>query len=81
LSSEQGQRTSRGRLAELAVTGAVALVLTLVLTRPLAARMGSDLTGAGDPVRVTWILAWSAHALGTDQAGLFDANSFYPARS
>ena len=50
--------------------------LTLVLTWPLARGLARDLPGDfGDPLFVTWVLAWDAAHLGR---GLWNANIFYP---
>ena len=35
----------------------------------------------GDPLMVTWVLAWVAHQLPRAPAHLFDANMFYPERN
>jgi hypothetical protein len=61
-----------------------ALVLFLVVagfkTLPLIFRLGTHISSAGDPLSITWSLAWATHALATDPSHLFDANTFYPLR-
>ncbi|MCU0491052.1 MAG: glycosyltransferase family 39 protein [Chloroflexaceae bacterium] len=54
------------------------LLLTLVLTWPLAARLATELPGTGDALQQTWILAWNAHALATDPLNVWQAPIFYP---
>jgi hypothetical protein len=57
----------------------VFLALTVVKTYPLIGHFGSHLpSDLGDPLLVTWILAWDFHALSTDPWNLFNANIFYP---
>ena len=65
------------------------LALTLLLTWPLARRFDRALPGewrdqyqrACDTQLVTWAVDWNArHLLAADQAGIWDANLFYPAR-
>lgn len=54
-------------------------LLALALTWPLAANLTRAVPNdIGDPLLNTWILAWDAHALLTDPANLFNANSFAP---
>jgi hypothetical protein len=53
--------------------------LTLAKTYPLIRHLGTHLPGdLGDPLLVTWILAWNAHVLTTDPLNLFNANIFCP---
>jgi len=57
-----------------------ASVLTVLLTWPLVVR--STTAGrldSGDARHGIWNVAWVAHALSTDPAGLWDANVFHPA--
>jgi Dolichyl-phosphate-mannose-protein mannosyltransferase len=64
---------------------AVALVLftalTAVMTWPQVAHMRDGVHDPGDPLMVTWVLAWVAHQLPRAPAHLFDANIFYPERN
>ena len=69
----------------VAVTTEVALLLcslTLVAiaaTYPLIRHMTTHLPGdLGDPLLVSWILAWDAHAFRHGVTRLFDAPSFFP---
>ena len=69
----------------VAVTTEVALLLcglTLVAvaaTYPLIRHMTTNLPGdLGDPLLVTWILAWDADAFRHGVTRIFDAPSFFP---
>jgi hypothetical protein len=54
-------------------------LLAVVLTWPLAARLGSaGRVDSGDGRHGMWNVAWVAHALTTDPGTLFDANIFFP---
>lgn len=54
-------------------------LLAVVLTWPLAARLGSaGRVDSGDGRHGVWNVAWVAHSLTTDPRTLFDANIFYP---
>lgn len=53
-------------------------VLTLLFTYPIWTAPDTYLTELADVRLITWTLAWDAHALVTDPAGLFDANIFFP---
>jgi hypothetical protein len=67
------------RVGVAASACAAALVLTIVMTWPLAAgfgRLGRTLPGDG-PYAI-WNVAWVAHALTTDPTHLLDANIFHP---
>lgn len=65
-----------GRLPEAAAAFAVGLLLAVLTRRPQDLRTTVPLD-AGDPVLVSWILAWPAHAL-TSSDRLWDANAFAP---
>ena len=57
----------------------LAVLLSVALTWPLAAGLGS--TGridSGDGRHGVWNVAWVAHALTTAPTTLFDANIFFP---
>ena len=64
---------------------ALALVLftalTAVMTWPQVAHLRDGVHDPGDPLMVTWVLAWVAHQLPRAPAHLFDANIFYPERN
>src|SRR5919109_5281469 len=56
--------------------------VTVAKTYPLIRYFGTQLPGGiGDPLLVTWILAWGSHALTTDPLNLFNANIFYPVQN
>ena len=55
--------------------------LTAVMTYPQIFRMADGVHDDGDPLLVTWVLAWVAHQLPRAPAHLFDANIFYPERN
>jgi hypothetical protein len=56
--------------------------VTVAKTYPLIRHFGTHLpAGIGDPLLVTWILAWGTHALTTDPLNLFNANIFYPVQN
>ena len=68
---------SRSRDACVAIF--VAILLAVVLTWPLASRLGSaGRIDSGDGRHGVWNVAWVAHALTTQPGSLFDANIFYP---
>jgi hypothetical protein len=55
--------------------------LTAVMTYPQILRMRDGVHDPGDPLFLTWVLAWVAHQLPRAPAHLFDANIFYPERN
>ena len=58
---------------------ALSLLLAVVLTWPLAARLGSaGRVDSGDGRHGVWNVSWVAHALTTAPTRVFDANIFYP---
>jgi hypothetical protein len=57
----------------------VFLILTGIKTFPLVLHLRSHLSDWGDPLMLTWVLAWDVHALMRgDLRHFFDANIFYP---
>jgi hypothetical protein len=54
------------------------LILTILFTYPLAFRL--RIMDAGDSAFFAWVMAWEAHALGTDPARLPHGNMFHPLR-
>jgi hypothetical protein len=56
-------------------------VLTAVMTYPQVLHLQDGVHDDGDPLMVTWVLAWVAHQLPRAPAHLFDANIFYPERN
>ena len=51
------------------------------MTYPQVFHMMDGVHDEGDPLLVTWVLAWVAHQLPRAPAHLFDANIFYPERN
>ncbi len=68
-----GGRGGRGLLIALAYT-----LATVVMTWPLAARIGTHTPLGEDPLLQIWIARWVQHALVTDPLGLYNANAFFP---
>jgi hypothetical protein len=56
-------------------------VLTAIMTYPQVLYLRDGVHDDGDPLLVTWVLAWVAHQLPRAPAHLFDANIFYPERN
>lgn len=69
-----------GRLGrELLLVCLAALAISAVLTWPTLADPAHTIPAdAGDPLLVTWAMAWEGHALLTDPASLWNTNAFYP---
>jgi len=65
----------------LGVTLLVFTLLTAVMTYPQVLHMRDGVHDPGDPLMVTWVLAWVAHQLPRAPGHLFDANIFYPERN
>ena len=68
-------------LREVAVVAGCAVLVTILMTWPLATRTDEILPGMGkigDPYLHTWQVAWQAHALDTDTGDFFDANTHWP---
>lgn len=69
------------RLRDACVASFVALFLAVLLTWPLAPRLGTaSRIDSGDGRHGVWNVAWVAHALTTEPASLFDANIFHAHR-
>ncbi|MFL6246818.1 MAG: hypothetical protein ACJ74H_12380 [Thermoanaerobaculia bacterium] len=66
------------RLRHAAVFGLFVL-LSIVLTWPVAIRLDTAVSDLGDPLLVTWILDWGSHALLHHPLSLFDAPMYHPA--
>ena len=77
-----GERaTPAGGARELGLVLAASLVLTAVLTYPIAFRMGQvGRVDNGDGKLSIWNVAWVARTLVSDPRHVFDANIFYPHR-
>ena len=54
------------------------VVLSLVLTYPLALHLADAVEDPQDALLNVWITAWDGHQLLSDPLDLFDANIFYP---
>src|SRR5207247_1234786 len=74
-------RRAPGTRAFLAATLVLFTFLTVVMTYPQALHMTDGVHDDGDPLMLTWVLAWVAHQLPRAPAHLFDANMFYPERN
>jgi hypothetical protein len=58
------------------------MIMTVFKTYPLIWDFSTHVPGdLGDPLLVTWILAWDFHAFTTDPWNLFNANIFFPTRN
>jgi len=67
--------------AFLACTLLLFTALTAIMTYPQVLHMTDGVHDDGDPLMVSWVLAWVAHQLARAPAHLFDANIFYPERN
>ncbi|HEX6161337.1 MAG TPA: hypothetical protein VF111_14275, partial [Thermoanaerobaculia bacterium] len=54
------------------------VVLSILLTWPLARTLNTSVSDLGDPLLNTWILDWTSHALTHDPLDLFDAPMYVP---
>jgi len=71
----------RSRAGEAVLVVAAALLITVVMTWPLAIRGASaGRIDSGDGQFSIWNVAWVARTLVADPRGLYDANIFYPHR-
>jgi hypothetical protein len=71
----------RSRAGEAVLVVAAALIITVVMTWPLAIRGASaGRIDSGDGQFSIWNVAWVARTLVADPRGLYDANIFYPHR-
>ena len=69
----------RARAGEALLVAAAAVLLTVVMTWPLAPRMAlGGRIDTNDGRQSIWTVAWVARALVDDPRGLYDANIFYP---
>jgi hypothetical protein len=67
--------------AFLAATILLFTVLTAVMTFPQVLHLRDGVHDDGDPLLITWVLAWVAHQVPFAPAHIFDANIFYPERN
>ncbi len=56
------------------------LLLTIVLTWPLAVRLNTATSDLGDPLLNTWILDWDLYSITNAPSHIYDANIFYPSK-
>jgi hypothetical protein len=69
----------RPAVRDASVAVVLALLLSIALTWPLAARLGTaGRVDSGDGRHGVWNVSWVAHALTTSPTTLFDANIFFP---
>ena len=54
------------------------IVLTIAMTWPQAASMGTRVYDADDPLLSIWRISWIAHIVPIDPLNLFNGNIFYP---
>jgi hypothetical protein len=66
------------RLLREAAAFAFFVVLTIVLTWPLASQLNTTVSDLGDPLLNTWILDWDLYSFTNAPSRLYDANIFYP---
>jgi hypothetical protein len=69
-----GLREWRRRL----IVGLLFVGLVVLMLRPTPRSLTRTVPNFGDPVLMSWVLSWSAHALVTNPLDLFDANIFWP---
>ena len=71
-----------GRLQRTIVLWGAALLVSVVMTWPLASGLGhlGRTQNSGDARFAVWNVAWVAHILTTSPRDLFDANMFFPHR-
>jgi hypothetical protein len=71
----------RARSAEAVAAVAAALLLTALMTWPVAPRMADAARlDSGDGMQSVWNIAWVARTIVEDPWGLFDANIYHPHR-
>jgi hypothetical protein len=74
-----GGRSNRAALREGLLAFGAGAALTLVLKAPVWRGAGSTVPAdTGDPLLLSWILAWVGHAVSTAPAEMFDTNAFWP---
>jgi hypothetical protein len=73
------ERPALRHLARHAAVFAFFVVLSVILTWPLAVRLDTIVSDLGDPLLVTWILDWTSHALLHGPLSLFHAPMYHPA--
>jgi len=56
------------------------VVLSVVMTWPLAPNLDRAVADPGDPLLNAWIMEWTWHSLTTDPANFWHAPIFHPLR-
>ena len=54
------------------------LAISFILMAPLSLNLASEAANEGDPLHISWILAWVTHQLTSNPFQLFESNTFYP---
>ena len=57
------------------------LALAIVFAAPISLSPGDVAANDGDPLHISWILAWDAHQLPRNPSRLFESNAFFPYHS
>jgi hypothetical protein len=60
--------------------GCAYLLLAIVATWPMAARLGTAVSDLGDPLLNAWIIDWDCHALTHAPLHIYDAPIFFPSK-
>lgn len=68
----------RERVRAAAAAALAYLVLATLWAAPASLSPTDTLPDLGDPVHLSYVMAWDAHQLVRDPLSLFDSNSFYP---
>ncbi|GAB3655098.1 hypothetical protein [Glycomyces tarimensis] len=71
----------RAAASEWTLTALASALMAVAMTWPLAKDVDKVIPhDTGDPLLLTYILGWVGHSLREDPAGIWDTNSFWPAR-
>lgn len=76
----QSRHPALRRLVPLGVYLVTFVVLTLLMTWPLAPRAGSAVQDLGDPLYEIWTMRWAQHQIVRDPGNLWHGNTAYPFR-
>ena len=52
--------------------------MALIMVAPLSLSPATRAANEGDPLHISWILAWVTHQLTSNPLQLFESNAFYP---
>jgi hypothetical protein len=70
---------ARRHVVEVAAAGLAGALLAVLMTWPLALRLGADIPqDLGDPLFQAWQVAWIGHAVLEQPLHLYQANMFWP---